>query len=152
MQYEVFGSHTGSVTPKINGKAHENRRPTSVFRHGSSRPLLLLRGAISLFSGSAALYLVAKWISGFILEECSLWLEIRACVRACVRAYVYPPLANFYFCLVLKPFSVHKGTMGAIAELQVDAFSTNTGNVFQSHRYVRATGTIQVFVTCYIPE
>ena len=73
-------------------------------------------------------------------------------VRACVRPYVYPPLANFYFCLVLKPFSVHEGTMGAIAELQVDAFSTNTGNVFQSHRYVRATGTIQVFVTCYIPE
>ena len=78
----------------------------------------------------------------------SLWLEI----RASVRPYVYPPLANFYFCLVLKPFSVHEGTMGAIAELQVDAFSTNTGNVFQSHRYVRATGTIQVFVTCYIPE
>ena len=82
----------------------------------------------------------------------SLWLEIRASVRPSVRPYVYPPLANFYFCLVLKPFSVHKGTMGAIAELQVDAFSTNTGNVFQSHRYVRATGTIQVFVTCYIPE
>ncbi len=28
------------MTPKITGKAHENRRPTSVFRHGSSRPLL----------------------------------------------------------------------------------------------------------------
>ena len=39
VQYDVFGSHTGSVTPKITGKAHENRRPTSVFRHGSSRPL-----------------------------------------------------------------------------------------------------------------
>ena len=99
---------------------------------------------------------IAKWISGFILEECSLWLEtrkfVRPSVRPSVRPYVYPPLANFYFCLVLKPFSVHKGAMGAIAELQVDAFSTNTGNVFQSHRYVRATGTIQVFVTCYIPE
>ena len=77
---------------------------------------------------------------------------VRPSVRPSVRPYVYPPLANFYFCLVLKPFSVHEGTMGAIAELQVDAFSTNTGNVFQSHRYVRATGTIQVFVTCYIPE
>ena len=31
---------------------------------------------------------IAKWISGFILEECSLWLEIRACVRASVRTYV----------------------------------------------------------------
>ncbi len=71
-------------------------------------------------------------------------------LRPCVRpSVVYLTLANFYFCLVLKPLSVYKGTMGAIAELQVDAFSTNKyrGNVFQSHRYVRATGTIQVFVT-----
>ena len=46
--------------------------------------------SISPFSGSAAFYLVAKWISGFILEECSLWLEIRASVRPCVRASVRP--------------------------------------------------------------
>ena len=31
---------------------------------------------------------IAKWISGFILEECSLWLEIRASVRPSVRASV----------------------------------------------------------------
>jgi hypothetical protein len=71
----------------------------------------------------------------------SLWLEIRACVRACVRTNVYPPLTNFYFRLGLKPVSVWKVTMGAIAELQVDAFLKHTGNVFQSHRYVRATRT-----------
>ncbi len=65
-----------------------------------------------------------------------MWLEI----RASVRPYVYPPLTNFYFRLALKPFSVWKVTMGAIAELQVDAFSKHTGNVFRSHRYVRATG------------
>ncbi len=37
--------------------------------------------------------------------------------------------------------------MGAIAELQVDAFSKHTGSVFQSHRYVRATGTVHAYVT-----
>ncbi len=52
---------------------------------------------------------------------------------------VYPPLTNFYLRLTLKSFGVWKVTMGAIAELQVDAFSKHTGNVFQSHRYVRAT-------------
>ncbi len=31
---------TGTATPKSTGKAHENRRPTSVLRHGSSCPLL----------------------------------------------------------------------------------------------------------------
>ncbi len=36
MQYKIY---TGTVTPKITGKAHENRRPTSVLRHRSSRPL-----------------------------------------------------------------------------------------------------------------
>ena len=70
-----------------------------------------------------------------------MWLEIRACVRPYVRPYVYPPLTNFYFRLALKPFSAWKVTMGAIAELQVDAFSKYTGNVFQSHRYVSATDT-----------
>ncbi len=65
-----------------------------------------------------------------------------------MRPYVVrlSTLTNFFFRLTLKPFSVWKVTMGAIAELQVDAFSTNTGNVFQSHQYVRATGTIQVNV------
>ncbi len=52
-------------------------------------------------------------------------LEIRADI-------LHPPLTNFYFRLTLKPFSVWKVTMGAIAELQVDAFSTNTGNVSKS--------------------
>ena len=41
VQYEVFESLYRSVTPKITGKAHVNRRPTSVFRHGSSRPLYI---------------------------------------------------------------------------------------------------------------
>jgi hypothetical protein len=39
VQYKIC---TWTVTPKITGKAHENRRPTSVLRHGSSRPLLIL--------------------------------------------------------------------------------------------------------------
>ena len=50
--------------------------------------LFFVSVSISPFSGSAAFYLVAKWISGFILEECSLWLEIRASVRTRVRASV----------------------------------------------------------------
>ena len=58
--------------------------------------------------------------------SCSIAIVLH--VRA--RTYVYPPLTNFYFRLTLKPFiSVWKGTMGARAELQVNAFSTNTGNV-----------------------
>ncbi len=90
---------------------------------------------------------IAKWISGFyyagrvylgtwkfVRTTCERASSVRIdniqyCNIACVRLYVYPPLANFYFSLALKPFSVGKVTMGAIAELQVDAFSKNTGNV-----------------------
>ncbi len=54
VQYEVFGSLYRSVTPKITGKTHVNRRPTSVLRHGSSRPLFVL-GLVTDVVGSDAL-------------------------------------------------------------------------------------------------
>ena len=60
VQYEVFESLYRSVTPKITGKAHVNRRPTSVFRHGSSRPLFPCRNHKGHCPGETGSFL---WLS-----------------------------------------------------------------------------------------
>ena len=55
--------------------------------HSCETSLYIHTGTIHTYIHTYVKNFIAKWISGFILEECSLWLEIRACVRPSVRTY-----------------------------------------------------------------